>query len=50
MRTSLGSWMSTLRRRPPESDLLASGRGWQPLPDDVAEWMGAKPFQLEETA
>ncbi len=48
---SLGSLLSALRRRPTETELhLTPARGWEPLPDDVAEWMGAKPYPLQESA
>jgi hypothetical protein len=49
--------MSALRRPAdpvvPEPTRLT--RGWQPLPDDILEWMGANPYpraaeQLEESA
>ncbi|MGY2701606.1 MULTISPECIES: hypothetical protein [unclassified Nocardioides] len=50
MTRSLGSWLAALRRQPAEAELLERGRGWEPLPEDVAEWMGAKPFDLEQSA
>ena len=49
-RIVLGSWMSGLRRRPADTDVLEPARGWEPLPDDILEWMGAKPYRLEESA
>jgi hypothetical protein len=44
----LGPWL-TSRHRPtePQTRTRASS-GWQPLPEDVAEWMGAKPYLVEE--
>ncbi|GAA1145794.1 hypothetical protein [Nocardioides aquiterrae] len=49
-RSILGSWMSGLYRQPVHADVLEPARGWEPLPDDVLEWMGARPYPLEESA
>ncbi len=47
-RTSLGSWLSALRRRRAPVRPVTPAPGWKPLPDDIAEWMGARPYPLCE--
>jgi hypothetical protein len=48
-RSPLGSWISALRRSggPVATEPTPMKRGWEPLPDDVLEWMGANPYPLE---
>ena len=56
-RSPLGSWISVLRRSTEAvaTDPTPIKRGWEPLPDDILEWMGANPYpreleKLEESA
>jgi hypothetical protein len=42
----LGSWLTARRQTSPSSG-SGQATGWQPLPDDIAEWMGMKPYEAE---
>lgn len=39
--------LGTLLKSRPDPSVEPSEHGWQPLPDDVAEWMGMAPYAAD---